>query len=729
MFHVHRKVSSIGLMGALLLLSTPLSTLAQIKGPIEATVGGDTTIKMEYGNNANAPKADEVVLPKDFKANSDEWLYTQWSWVTWWEANSHLFLQPARPLKPDPDGQTQAQAALLKCLETSSDPKVLAQAVLALGRMQANDASDEIIKLLAHEDSIVRRNSWLALGLIADAPARKAITDVLVQPALTPEDAAAWIVAIGLMEKADPQLLKAMPPIVMQPHILDVDLQGIKAQRNEALIQSRMAMWTLRMHHPQGLETLARRVLDFTTDPILFDQAIQVLAASPDESTLLNMFNVIYHGRPAQWRKFPKAVAFVSCLYPSILESHHELAAMRTSIAVAYDNPAIRSNTRLAHLTGRVLARTYGQVPTAKMQASQPNTPPRLYKFDMWRNHGDDFRLTTPDTVGYALRFGLIPLGKMGDADLKDNEEPADGQLLCDILLGRYTSDAGFRQQDPSRGFAAIALGLYQRRLPADPNSIRNDKLRTMARYIQRLLARTAADGDEPAQLRSACLLAIALGRSATASEDVRQIVTQLASAPDPLVAGYATLALGMLADPMALQLAKQAFEKTSELVDVAQLRDRHATPASLPVTLVQRVIVQGVACIGEPKANVLFYPRLMDNGYTTQQMIRAIKWSGDMQVAQPLMALLENPGKNEQNAALAAWALGELYDKHTVDQLSARLLDQRNITLLPLEKNSYETICPCGKSVVYTTNIQTLPYLQLTNTFLFKEMIRQPRG
>jgi HEAT repeat protein len=729
MFHRHRSGCTLILLLALACTLMP-PVHAQIKGPIEATVG-DSAIKMEYGNNANAPTADEVVIPREFAAEGNEWLTTQWSWVTWWEANSYHYLQPAQPLKSEREGSTAARSALIATLQQAKDANVLAAAALALGRMQAKDASLAIIKLIKHESPLVRRNCWLALGLIADSIARKVILDVLDNPTLSPEDATAWIVAIGLMDKPDPKLLKALIPIIMQPNVLPVELAGIKANRNEALIQARMAMWALRIHNPSGVNGMARHVLDFTTDPMLYDQAIQTLATQPDELTVLNVFNAIYHTRPIAWRKLPKAPGLASQLWPGALESHNDLAAMRTSIALAYDNPAITYNKRLTHLVTQVLSRTYGDVPTFKRDSKQPNTAPRVYKFDTWRNHGDDMRLDMPDTVGYALRFGLIPLGKLGDFELENGEDAADAQLLCDILLGRYTQEAGYRAQDPSRGFAAMALGLYLRRLPSDSAAIRHDKLRAMARYIDRLLARTAADADEPSNLRAACVLALALSRTNTAAADIKQVLSDSAAAPDPILAGYATLALGMLHDPMTLQLAKQAFTKTSQEVDVKRLQQTSAKPSdSLQGTLIQRAIVQGMACFGEPKANVLLYPRLMDNPFTSRQIITAIKWSGDMQITAGLLQLLENPGNNPQNAAFSAWALGELYDPDVVSVLTEKLLRQRNITLLPLEKNTQIFTQTDGKTIAaYSIQIQTQPYLELTNAFLFEALITKPRG
>lgn len=726
---------------------THQSIFAQFQGPVRATIGGDA---VEMGSGK------PPVNNKKFPHPAQEWQTIRWSWIHWWEANAHRFLKPAKWDTGQPrEGFDLAETALLKALQQNKNPKVIAEVVWASGRMKSTDATSKIVELLKHPDEIVRRNSWLSLGLIEDDLAIKTINDVLAKPDLEPEDAAAWIVAIGLMDKPNAKLLKAMIPIIKQKNITRA-LAEIPSQkkcwRNEAMLQARMAMWTLRMHHPKGIRQFAQQLMSFTTDPILFDEAIQTIAASPTEQIVLKLFNPIYHSRLRDYLKLPKVFSidgygayavegFSHMIGPDFPNG---LPSIRASAAFAYNNTGIVTHSkrgRLVHLVSRQLARSYTQTERYPMAAKhEQKSIKRNYKFDSWRKMPRNVSAMEYKNgdIGVALRLGLIPLGNLGDTGLDAREDPVHAQLLCDVLLGKYTEPAQkYRdinqiynhppaidgKHDPSRGYAAIALGLYTRRMPADLHSIRHHKTKDIARYIERLLTRTAKNNDEPSILRAACALALGLGGSTTANE---QLVSILQDSPPPLVSSYAILALGILQDPVTLKLAKQAFKKTSDQIDVKQIQTAAKfKKEGILKTQVQRVLVQSLACISEPLANKMLYPYLTDNPYTSREMIRVFKWSNDTTATAPLLELLEKPGnKKEHTASFCAWALGELYDSTPYSKAHQRLLLNRNFTLIPIERNTQEVQTESGPKAQYLRKIQTQPYLQLTNLFLFEAMI-----
>lgn len=722
-------------------------TRAQIRNPLRTTIGRDT-IEIDHGKVIDNIKKNNkaYVDPR----NDNAWKTLQWAWIIWWEANAHRYLKPIEKQNNKPEeqalaGYSIAETALLKALKEKKNPKVLAQTIWALGRMKSTAATSEIVKFLKHPNEIVRRNSWLSLGLIEDDLAKQTINDVLKKPTFISEDedATAWIVAIGLMQKADPKLLKVMFPIIMQENARRAQrmMPSLrKLYRNEATIQARMAMWTLRMHNPRGIQIFAQRLLNFTTDPILYDEAIQTIGAHPSEKVLLKLFNPIYHMRLKNALIMPRAFsidAFTRNGHESKRGSINNdmpnaFPSLRASVAFAYDNQAILSDSngkRLIHLLCRHLPRSYAMVDKSRAKDID-ETKKNIFKFDSWWRRWW-CPITQPDDIGFAIRFGLIALGNLGDTDLDKNEEPVDAQLLCQVLRGCYAKGDTLgrcKTKDPSRGFAAIALGLYLKRLPRETSLIRNDKQKDIARYIERLLTRIAIDDEETDILRAACALALGLDGRNESNDKIKTIIK---CSPPPLVASYAILALGMQRDPATFRLARIAFKKTADQIDVKQIQTAAKFQnEEIEKTQVQRVLVQSLACMSTIQANNMLYPYLTDNLYTSREIIRAFKWSGDHDVTALLAELLKKPGKKKvQTASFCAWALGELHDKKAYSVAHERMLLNRNFTLLPVERNTFTGPIKYIGPGNYRYSKKTQPYLHLTNLFLFEHVIKGPRN
>lgn len=678
------------------------------------------------------------------------WFTTYWSWIHWWEANAHYYVKPVEKEKDapsqddEPDANTSARTALLKALKENNNPKVLAEVVFALGRIKCSEATADIIALLKHPDQPVRRNSWLALGLIDNALAHATFLKVLDEPTLSEEDSTAWVTGIGLLEKPDPRLLKALVPIITKVNLTIFDEGGLDAHRNEAFTPQRMAMWALRMHNPEGINDVAFRILDTSTDPILTDEAIQALGANLNESLINDLLRVLYQSRPTGWRTIPcKSMALAGFQWETAggEDGSQEMTSLRTSVALAYDNLSIMKNdkdSRLFYLINRQLGRNYAliqtsRIPIEKLTPSQrENLPTRFFKNDYWRTPEFEVCAGIPpecpglDTIGYALRYGLIPRGRYGDTGLDKNEDPEDAQFLCDVLLDRYTSGpTNGNSVNPSRGFAAMALGVYLSRLPYDTTLIRHEKQRKLARYIDRLLTRMALDSKEDRNLHAACVLALGMGQLRQSVEYV------VANNNVDLVESYGTLALGICRSPMTKRVASHVYLGTADELDINLIRQGVKLERGDDYkTLCEIQTLRGMACLGNLDACKMLNPELMKNIYTSREMIRVMKWSGNDDIIDPLAQLLDDSGQQPDLEAFCAWALGEMGDRHAWSVAYQKLMLNRNLTVLPLEANTEEVTNEQGEAAqIYVKNQHIQKILQQLHPFLFKELITGPRG
>ena len=750
----------------------PSQTQAQV---VKVVKGKTKTATMTY--KIDPQSRDLVTGPKEYpyqqpyRVTGDEWIDNQWSWLMWWETNAHRYLKPNRTLPtPTPD-QTNApfdlaHSTLLKLLHESKDPKRIQLAAYSLARMQVKDISWELVKLLDHSDSDVVRAAWLGLGIVDDPLARHALKSALVMPVeneelkntsqtkaddfddevrtgstvsspavtaqspgvadsqaplpelhpkLTAKTASAWVMAIGLSNHADESLLRSMVAFVSQNHRMIAQYTGMKLKPKESLPLTRLAMWAIRMHKPNGSRLLCQQVLEKTTDVELFDEAIQTLASLPRDQDVGAVFTKLYHHDRVEWKEFAKAF----CRTDAIAYQNKFLVpalpwiSLQTSAAVAFANPAIANDARMSLLSRRVLSRTYTWVMPKR---PNPADPVVLYRYDDWRNHGKPTR-------NNGLRFGIIALGQIGDAWINANVHPRDGELLCQILRGDFTDrmdkscgpipwKLGASEHDPSRGFAAEAMGLYLRRLTADNQQIENEKLKELARRMERRLVETASNIKEPTNLRSACILALGLSQTATAADSLKQI-----QSPDAMMASYATLALAMLNDPYTFNLAQQAFEETDKNLDIQKLKtDALTKDYHIQAIIMQRNIIRALACMAQPDANQLLLPRFLENAHTSRTMLQAFNWSRDTSMSNTLVELMQNTEENPNLMLYCVWALGELHESKTVPVMTEKLLRHRNITI-QTQLKSDKRLTP------------TREYLQMIDPFVYKILLHGPRG
>jgi len=190
-------------------------------------------------------------------------------------------------------------------------------------------------------------------------------------------------------------------------------------------------------------------------------------------------------------------------------------------------------------------------------------------------------------------------------------------------------------------------------------------------------------------------------------------------------VKSYGILALGMCRSPRTLRTASHIYTNTADALDLEVIRQGVKLAKGGNVnTLAQIQVLRGLASLGNPQACKMLYPGLFKNDYTSREMIRALKWSGDMSIIDSLAQLLDDSGKQPEVEAFCAWALGEMGDRHVWSVAYQKLMLNRNLTVLPLEANIELGTDKNGGSVHHIQEI-----LEQIHPFLFKELITGPRG
>ncbi len=596
----------------------------------------------------------------------DEWLTKWWTWMYWWETNREAYLaSPDSMPAVDAALKQRAVAVLTESLGPDNPATIRAASALALGRMEVSEATNRLIELTRDQDESVRRSAWMALGLIGDPAARAHLAGAAGGPGMSEHDTLAWIVATGLLRQPDDELLRAMIRLVNQRESAEV---------------ARLAMWALRVHDPPGLVEFARAITAETTDPMLCNEALQVLGALGNHRDLQNLGRV-YHSSPSD-RNVPPALRKIARSYQRpqgiVLRYGPPLAGMRCAAAVAFNARREAENEDDFEIS----------VITDTLERSYERIDGKPWRIDLSWSHGS----SALESGSFELRFGLIPLGRLG------HERHA--RLLVDVLNGVHTTWRNDRRKasDPSRGFAAVALGIYLRRQgDGDPriNLDRrkgHDGQRAHVRrsgtlwLVQDALARTARNVREPPDLRAACVLALGLGGNAQGvAESIKSAPNSLRGA-ESLVAGYAVLALGMLGDLDAIGLAGRMLPKPITHVDVDWIRqNRLGEEVSIGDVIALRAAVLGLGCLGRRDGIGLLHAQFGRDPTTSMELIRSLRWCGDDSIGDVLVNLLDEPDDNQELTSvrlLSAWALGESLDPNEDPRLHAALLKDCNLTL-----------------------------------------------
>lgn len=612
-----------------------------------------------------------------------EWITEWYSWVHWWELNRGEMLSRRLEQAGPADAATKdAVAALMKAMGDDKPAELRGAAALALGRMRARAAVPRLIEMAGDDEAKVRRAACMALGLIGDDDAKAALFDV---GRVRERDTVAWIVAVGLLEDPGGDALRALLKLVDQT-------------RSPAV--SRMAMWALRVHNPPGLARAARRVIARSKDPHLVSEAILALGRNPDADDH-RLLADLYHDI-GQANRTPAMMAAYEAYRPTPgivqVTGGPLIVGIRTAPAIAMGHFEFPRDDRRGEVIRDVLRRSYERVPDGERT--------RPFRTDSCWSHG---YVGSLERGGLELRFGLIALGRIGYEQ--------EAELLIDSLQNQHAYLAR-HPSNPSRGFAAMGLGLYVHRTarvaPRPGDDVKRSDIRRTVRRSIDALARVAGDRGEPDNLRAACVLALGMSGDANAAKAIREVLKR--GDPDTLITGYAVLALGMLHDRATLAVAAGALGETADDLDLDHLRgEGFGIDGEMPDLLARRAMVLGLGCLGDAAAIPTLRGQFSHDPYTAVEVIRALRRTGDGAIVSEMAALLDDPGRLDV-ALLAAWSLGALLGPDDYPRLHRALLLDCNL-VFPL-------IVPPGDLAWWMESSPVHRYRCYTNEFLFKVMV-----
>jgi len=168
-----------------------------------------------------------------------------------------------------------------------------------------------------------------------------------------------------------------------------------------------------------------------------------------------------------------------------------------------------------------------------------------------------------PDAyAGLALMYKL-----MGGFSIVPPEPPKvdeNGRLIDPNQPAQAGPQEIWYPDRPSRGFGAIGMGLMLRRMmpgnalhQRSPLALRRSEDERMRRLYRRRLADDITDFDEPMEYRAACALALGLSNDREAIPELAVRLSRLGP-EDELVLGYGLLALAMLGEPDAAEVARR---------------------------------------------------------------------------------------------------------------------------------------------------------------------------
>lgn len=625
----------------------------------------------------------------------------RWSWVHWWEANRDRFLQPppaqSARSTTEPVATTQQAPAtqesdpvridavrlLLDVISKSNDESLVEQATLAIGKIQYRTA----IPLLAAEaaktkSQRVRRAALVALGLIGGPEAE---IQILAFNPTTTDDRLAAITALGLLptiqDSTIASLQAALTP-AMQP--VNRGIQDDNKQLHGAIQQNRisnadaqtatMICWALRQHPVREDMKFYQQIIWNTESPWVVSEAITALGDSPDSTPSLAK---ILSGDPS-------AINDVAAW--SILDQiSRRKADTITRRATAGGIPQQQRDNAYDTYLKRYQA----------YQKQNPNAPPPLQKGQ---------KVVLPPTfigeeqilTGELRTSAAIALGHTNREDARDalvqfldpsadeymfaprdfsimalppyaNEQTRDKLIL---LLGKKDQQGKMQLEgapgDPTRGFAALALGMYAQSYdtpsgPADRPDYQNALI---------ALAERLDDQQDSLETRCACAVALGLSHRTEALPAMIKTTQKLnlkQRNTDELLYGFLLLGRALAGDRNLLEPATGLLVRQSDETSTTGILSRRA----------------GVLALGVMKSSAVV-PILTQawhlNYWVNREVIIALKLVGATGTAKPIMDRLRN-SKDPKEQAYMAQALGELLAKEQPTRLT-RLIAETNFTV-----------------------------------------------
>jgi len=563
------------------------------------------------------------------------------TWVHWWEANRDTYLMQTlerdgraqRQAPPDAEVLNEATEALIEATRVNDkdDPLALRlriAATLSLGRIGNDQAVDRLLELTGDPRLEVRPSAWLALGASGSAKAR----EKLLNPGeLGLVDRLPRTAALGLLEVDDKQAIALLKGEILDPS-------------NNVSELRRVALQSLRLLQAPELGSISRVVIQRSSSPPEVVEAILALAAEPDQADAALMLSLLNGGPPAS--RLP------------IIDTDNEVPwQVRFSSAM-------------------VLGRYAGAI-----------HEDRLRKV-LLRN---SLRTTDTGLDDFYRGPALLTFASVADRDDMDAFE----QALKGLTQVNDETDEHRHQRreqlperefrrldDPIRGFAAIAMGLYVRQLgeampeqQVVPVRHPHDADRPTRRFIYQLHL-LLANARESSDLRAAAAMGLALSNDPGAADLIAQAL-QEADPKDEMVIGYATLAMVMLGDERGAVLARQYLKRLSAKPSEA-LELKMDTPT--PTVLGRRAMVLALGLVDDDQSVPVLQELFGGDPWVSLEAAKVLSWLENDALGERLIVdLTAEP--DQPQGVLAAMGLGELLDSHRPSAM-ARLSSGGNYAL-----------------------------------------------
>ncbi len=625
----------------------------------------------------------------------------RWSWVHWWEANRDRFLQPppAQSVRSttEPIATTQQVPAtqesdpvrieavrlLLEVIEKGSDESLVEQATLAIGKIQYRTA----IPLLAAEaakskSQRVRRAALVALGLIGGPEAE---IQILAFNPTTTDDRLAAITALGLLPTIQPStiasLQAALAPAMQAP--VNQGTQGNDNQLHGAIQKNRvttadaqtatMLCWALRQHPVPDDMKFYQGIIWNNESPWVASEAITALGASPDSTpALAKMLNgdATAINEIASWNILDqvsrqKSAAANNRATQGTRQQQYDRAY--NSYLKQYQAYQKRNPNAAAPLQrGQVVALPPTFIGEEQILTGELRTSAAIALGHTNREDARDalvqFLDPSADEYMFAPRdFSIMALPTYA------NEQTRDKLIL---LLGKKDQQGKMQLEgapgDPTRGFAALALGMYAQTYdtPSGPAD-RPD-------YQNALIALAERLDDQQDNLETRCACAVALGLShrteaLPAMIKTTQKLNLKQRNTDELLYGFLLLGRALAGDHNLLEPATGLLVRQGDETSTSGILSRRA----------------GVLALGVMKSSAVV-PILTQawhlNYWVNREVIIALKLVGATGTAKPIMDRLRT-SKDPKEQAYMAQALGELLAKEQPTRLT-RLIAETNFTV-----------------------------------------------
>lgn len=593
-----------------------------------------------FGSGA-VPKYDHIKWPYGYyliesKNSDDAYIDRRVTWLHWWEANRDGYLMRSlteqdraqRKTPHDPELIKQAVEVLIDAtrLDGKQSKTIMAlraAATLSLGRIGTDEAVDRLIELTGDTDTSVRSTAWLALGVSGHERARR---ELLEPTRIKLSERAVRAAAMGMLEPDDGQAIQ-----ILRSELIDMPRH----------IDKRTALQSLRLLNAPGLGSLGYDVVRDTTYSNLASEAILAMAAEPDPAHADMVLSLLNGGPPAT----------------------------RLDLWDTRQMPP----TRFA--AAQVLGRYDGMFPIHRLR----RVLTKHVSMTTYSGEGDYFR-------GVSL-LSLVPL-----------IEPEYEDVFTDALQGQtrqFSRDDRWshreseslqtstyrRRYDPIRGYAAIAMGMYLKRISEEvppqsgiPIRHEHEAQQTQRRFLNRL-SNTLKNQHLHPDLRAAAAMGLMFSGHPEAADRIAQGLDETAP-DDVLVIGYGTLALAMLGDQRAVIPARRYIEE----LDASRNEDGFNDDNPMDRVLGLRAMVLALGLAGDGNAAKALIDAWGSDPWVSLESTRALNWLEDDTLAESLIeSIRANP--DDSDAVLAAMGLGELLEPTRLSRLS-RLVQGGNFTI-----------------------------------------------